>query len=167
MSAFLKLLYIRLRSYFPLMYAALFFVLAAAISYYVYSKMYLPSQQNKAFQDVANTSANGRTIVIYFFHVDWCPHCKRALPEWQTFSDQHDGTTVNGFKIECKDVDCTNDKDPNIKSVINQYSVSQYPTVIAVMPGPDGKELRVDFEAKVNKQNLEKFVNSAALESGM
>lgn len=168
MSAFLKLLYSRFRPFFPTIYAIVFAIVAVLASYYAYTYLYLPNQQEKQFKDVANSSPNGRIITIFMFHVDWCPHCKKALPEWQSFSDQYNGKQINGYQIECKNVDCTNDKDVNIKMLVDKYSLKQYPTVIAVIPGANGKELRVDYEAKVKKEYLEKFANSVALEnSGM
>lgn len=168
MSAFLKLLYVRFRPYFPMIYALLFAAIAVAAAYYAYNYLYLPGQKDKVFKNVANSSPNGRTITIFLYHVDWCPHCKKALPEWQAFSDVYNGKQINGYQIECKEVDCTNDKDPNIKLVVDKYSLKQFPTVIAILPGPDGKEMRVDYEAKVKKDYLEKFANSVALEnSGM
>ena len=168
MSAFLKLLYVRFRPYFPMMYAILFAIIAVVASYYAYNYLYLPGQKDKVFKNVANVSPNGRTITIFLYHVDWCPHCKKALPEWQAFSDVYNGKQINGYQIECKEVDCTNDKDPNIKLTIDKYSLKQFPTVIAILPGADGKEMRVDYEAIVKKDYLEKFANSVALEnSGM
>ena len=164
MSAFLKLLYSRFRSYFPMIYAIVMALIAVAASYYAYNYLYLPSQQSKVFKDVANSSPNGRTITVFFFHVDWCPHCKKALPEWRTFSDQYHDKQMNGYQIECKAVDCTKDKDPNIKLMVDKYEIKQYPTVIAVLPGPGGKEQRVDYEAKVKSDYLEKFVNSVSTE---
>jgi hypothetical protein len=44
-----------------------------------------------------------------------------------------------------------------VQAVMNKYGVKQYPTVIAVMGGSD---LRIDYEAKVKKEHLEKFVMS-------
>lgn len=157
-----------MRAYKPMLYATIFAVLVVGICYYVYKNLYLPSQKNKPFQNVANSGPNGRTITIFFFHVDWCPHCKKAQPEWQAFSDQYNGKQINGYQIECKDVDCTNDKDPNIKLVVDKYSVKQYPTIIAILPGAGGQEMRVDYDAKVKKDYLVQFATSVAVEnSGM
>jgi len=145
-------------------------ILFGFLSKYAYDKYYAANYEdgNKDFTDVANANMREKELSVYFFYVDWCPHCKKALPEWQAFSDVYNGKQINGYQIECKDLDCTNDKDPNIKLVIDKYSLKQFPTVIAVLPGPDGKEMRVDYEAKVKKDYLEKFANSVALEnSGM
>jgi len=165
MSAFIDLLYVRFKKYLPMVYGTLLFVLVAGISYYVYYRYYLPSKTEKVFKDVANANPTGRAITIFMFHVDWCPHCKKATPEWQMFSDQYNNSSLNGYKIECRDVDCTNSDDPVVKSMVEKYSLKQYPTVIAVVPGNDGKETRVDYEAKVKKQYLDQFVSSLTTEN--
>jgi len=165
MSALLDLLYFRFKRYLPIVYGTLLFAIAVAVCYYVYKYIYLPNKDEKKFKDVANANPYGRTITIFMFHVDWCPHCKKALPEWQMFSDQYNHKSLNGYQIECKDVDCTNSDDPTVKSLVDKYSLKQYPTVLAILPGPNGKENRVDYEAKVKKQYLDQFVSSLTTEN--
>ena len=87
------------------------------------------------------------------------------MPEWQMFSNQYNGTPLNGYQIECKHIDCTKSEDPTVKNLVDKYSLKQYPTVIAVVPSSDGKETRVDYEAKVKKEYLDKFVISLTTES--
>jgi thiol-disulfide isomerase/thioredoxin len=165
MSAFFNLLFVRLKPHLRKIIAILTIAIVFGIVYYAYNKIYLPKKQNKLFQDVANAPPTGRTITVMMFHVDWCPHCKRAMPEWNMFSGEYDGKQVNGYKIDCKEYDSTNAEDPKIKRLLDEYKIKQYPTVIAVVPTPDGKEQRVDFEAKVTKNNLETFVISVATEN--
>lgn len=165
MSALLNLLYFRFKRYFPTIYTALAIVLVVAVCYYVYQYIYLPKKETRVFQDVANASTSGRTITIFMFHVDWCPHCKKALPEWNMFSEQYNGKGSNGYQIECKAVDCTNSDDPEVKGLIDKYSLKQYPTIIATIPGPGGKETRVDYDAKVKKTYLDQFISSLTTEN--
>ena len=165
MSAFLNLLFMRMKRYNRMIFGVLAVLLVIGVIYYAYTAIYLPKKQNKVFQDVANANPNGRVITIMMFHVDWCPHCKRALPEWNMFSADYNGRQVNGFKIECKEYDATNAEDPKISRLLDEYKIKQYPTVIALVPSPDGKDQRVDFEAKVSKKNLETFTISVATEN--
>ena len=165
MSALLNLLYVRFRRFLPMIYIALLFVLAIGVGYYVYTNIYLPNKKDAVFKDVANSNPVGKTITIYMFHVDWCPHCKKAMPEWQMFSDQYNSTSLNGFQIECREVDCTKSEDPKVKSMVDKYSLKQYPTILAVVPGNKGKETRVDYDAKVKKQYLDQFVMSLTTEN--
>lgn len=120
--------------------------------------------KDQVFKDVANSNPNGRLITVYMFHVDWCPHCKKAMPEWDLFSDHYNTTSLNGYQIECRDVDCTNTDDPVVKRLIEKYELKQYPTIIGVMPDSKGKDTRVDYDAKVKKQYLDKFLTSLTTE---
>jgi thiol-disulfide isomerase/thioredoxin len=165
MSAFLNLIFVRLRPLLIKLIPVIFIAVILGVVYYAYNKIYVPKKQNKKFQDVANANPTGRTITVMMFHVDWCPHCKRALPEWNMFSTEYNGKQVNGYKIECIEYDSTNADDPKIKRLLDEYKIKQYPTVIASVPSADGKDLRVDFEAKVSKKNLETFVVSVATEN--
>jgi hypothetical protein len=87
------------------------------------------------------------------------------MPEWQMFSDRYNKTSLNGYQIECRDVDCTKSEEPAIKSMIDKYGLKQYPTVLAIVPSQDGKETVVEYEAKVKMPYLEKFVTSITMES--
>ena len=148
-----------------MVYGALLLGLVVVICYYVYNNIYLPKIGNSVFNDVANANTTGRTIMIFMFHVDWCPHCKKALPEWNMFSDQYNGKSLNGYQIDCKEVDCTNTDDPNVKNLVDKYSLKQYPTILAILPSANGKETRVDYDAKVKKEYLDKFVASLTVET--
>ena len=164
MSAFLNLLYSRFKQNVQMLYAAIAFIVIFSAAYYIYNYIYVPNQKNAQFSNVANANPNGQVVTIYMFHVDWCPHCKKAMPEWQMFSDEYNGKVLNGFQISCIDVDCTDTSDAKVKAATDKYSVKQYPTIIAVVPGQGGKENRVDYDAKVKKANLEKFVMSVSTE---
>lgn len=165
MSVFLNLLYSRFKSYLPFVYVAIAILLVVLISTYVYKTVYLPKKEQRKFQDVANASPTGREITVYMFHVDWCPHCKKAMPEWNMFRDQYNGKQVNGYRISCIDLDCTKADDPKIKAAMDKYDIKQYPTVIALVPGANGTETRVDYDASVKSKNLEKFVVSVSTDN--
>jgi thiol-disulfide isomerase/thioredoxin len=138
-------------------------IIFSIAGYYAYKWYVLPIFE-EGF-DQANANARKGEAQVLFFHADWCPHCKKALPEWKIFSDQYDGTTLNGYQIECKEVDCTKSDDQNIKNMLDKYGLKQYPTIIAMVPSSSGKDKRVDYDAKVKKEYLDKFVTSLTLES--
>jgi thiol-disulfide isomerase/thioredoxin len=118
-------------------------------------------QKNLKFKDVANNGNRSSEIEIKMFHVDWCPHCKKALPDWQSFCDTYNGQNVNGFIIRCnRDGDnCTDDKDENINNIIKEYKIDSFPTVILLKEGE-----RYDFDAKITKNALDQFVHSVTNE---
>jgi thiol-disulfide isomerase/thioredoxin len=57
--------------------------------------------KDKDQKNISNANRRIQTAVIYFFHADWCPHCKKALPIWQEFVSKYDQTNVNGLIINC------------------------------------------------------------------
>jgi thioredoxin-like negative regulator of GroEL len=139
--------------YYKYILAAVIFVIFVYIGNYAYNEYYLKPNQNRLYSDVAN--ANRRTeVIIYFFHVDWCPHCKKAQPEWNKFADQYDGKEVNGYIIKCKDIDCTQETS-DVSRVINQFKIESYPTVKMVKD-----EKTIEFDARINQNTLDKFVNT-------
>ena len=161
MSSLVQFIASRLRPMFPRILMAVVAIGIAVGLYYLYQ--YTKTQdKERQLKDIANANPNGHTVSIMMFHVEWCPHCKKALPEWNAFKDEYDGKQVGGYMVECKDMDCTNNKDPAIKSILEKYSVEQFPTIKGILAGKDGVETTVDFDAKVSKQNLEQFVISVA-----
>ena len=131
---------------------------------FIISSIYIVSQflnrkvdNSKKFDDVANIGNSVNIIEIMMFHVDWCPHCKKALPDWQPFCDNYNNKLINGYTIVCNrdGTNCTDDTDPIIKNIIDKYKIESYPTIIMMK---DGK--RYDFDARVTKSALEQFVDS-------
>jgi thiol-disulfide isomerase/thioredoxin len=145
----------------PALIGVIVFLLIAWGLYTLYTSTSKQAAQQQ-LQDISNANPNGKTIVIYMFHVDWCPHCKKAMPEWKQFVDEYNGKLIGGYTIECKDVDCTDSKSATIKALTDKFEVTQFPTIKGVMPDEKGKEITVDYDAKVKKTNLEQFVLSMA-----
>ena len=65
---------------------------------------------------------------VYFFYVDWCPHCKTAKPKVQEFKSKNSHVNV-------KEVNCEKDKE-----LARKFNVRAYPTVYMVK-GEDKTEL--------------------------
>lgn len=143
--------YIRPYYYYVLAIIVLIIFLFAAN--YAYNKYYTTINNNK-FKDVANTNRRTKEAQVYFFHVDWCPHCKKALPDWNQFTSQYNGKEVNGYIIKCIDLNCT-DETGDVTSAINKYSIESYPTVKLVKD-----EQTIDFDSKITSTALEQFVNT-------
>ena len=131
-----------------------FFILFAVVGYLAYSRFFPTIEQNK-FKDVANANRRNKDVSILFFHVDWCPHCKTAQPEWNRFVSQMNGKEVNGYVVNCVDMDCTNDKDSSISSMINKYNIESYPTIKMLKD-----ESVIEFQSKITTETLNAFVNS-------
>jgi thiol-disulfide isomerase/thioredoxin len=139
--------------YISVIFVLIVFLIASFFLYRQFSKDNL--SQTKKFEDVANNGSRMNEITVRMFHVDWCPHCKTSLPEWQAFCDQYNGTKVNGYLIVCDRMgdNCTDDKNLRIKGMLDNYNITSFPTVFALK---DDK--RYDFDSKVTKGSLDQFV---------
>jgi thiol-disulfide isomerase/thioredoxin len=107
--------------------------------------------------DMANDSQreDGIELSVYFFRADWCPHCKKAEPEWNSFSQTNNGKILQGYKINCVDVNCTNEEDSDVTTYINKFNIQGYPTIKMIK---DGKT--IDFESRITTSSLNTFLES-------
>ena len=141
------------RPYYYYIIAIIVLIIFIIGANYAYTTFYTNKKNNK-YSDVANSGRINKEAQVYFFHVDWCPHCKTALPEWTKFKSQYDGQEKNGYVIKCIDYNCT-EEDPAIVQVINRYNIESYPTVKLVKD-----ESTIDFDSKITATTLEQFVNN-------
>lgn len=148
------ILYDKIKPYVrPIMILALI-ILFSIISYYAYQQYYVKPKKHKEVQNAANSTYNNK-IYIHYFHVDWCPHCKKADPEWASFSEKFHDKVVNGYTIKCIDDNCTNDEDDTVSTKIQKYNIESYPTIKMEKDGQI-----IDFDAKITSSALGKFVDS-------
>lgn len=131
----------------------LIFIIISVLAYQYYAKKDTPQQQQ--FKDIANSDRRDKEVNIIFFYVDWCPHCKTSKPEWNSFKNDYDGQTINGYIVKCMDINCTQDNDPKIVNYIQEFQIDGYPTIKLV-----NGDTKVDFQARVTKKNLESFMYS-------
>ena len=124
------------------------FIIGTYVLYRVYKLIFKKSK-------VVEKYGNALETKVLMFHVDWCPHCKKATPEWNLFKSEYNNKSINSRKLTVIDYDLTNSSDPNNKKLIEKYNIEGYPTVI-LDTGDDYKELDV----KVTKDNLVNFVKS-------
>lgn len=134
--------------------AVIIFGYAASYGYKAY---FIKKQENK-FADVPNSNRRLKEVSVMFFHVDWCPHCKKALPEWNNFKKQFNDKEVNGYVVKCTDIDCT-DETSDIQNMMNKYNIESYPTVKMIKDNNT-----IDFDSKISTNTLEHFVNSMLME---
>tara|TARA_X000000950_G_C13542619_1_gene508211 strand:+ start:181 stop:657 length:477 start_codon:yes stop_codon:yes gene_type:complete len=129
-----------------ILFILIIFAFAGYYGYYWYAQSTI---ENLNAEDVANNNRRISEATIMFFYADWCPHCKKAKPEWERFSSEYDNKEVGFYKIKCEMVDCTS--GDNYK--IQEYSIDGYPTVFLLK---DNK--RVDYDARITEPNLAQFV---------
>jgi thiol-disulfide isomerase/thioredoxin len=121
-------------------------------AYYVYSK-YKNNLTNNKFTDVAN-AGKSEEATVFMFHVNWCPHCKKAMPAWESFKNSYDGNIVNGYKVKCVDIDCTKETS-DVTAFVQKYSIESYPTVKMIK----GNQV-IEFDSKITENTLGKFVET-------
>jgi len=124
------------------------------VSYYYMTNRFNiePMEQNN--KDVANALDREKEAVIYFFHVDWCPHCKTALPKWEDFKGTHNNKVFNGYRLKCQDIDCT-EETADTALLIKQFSIDSYPTVKMIRDSTT-----IVFDSRISTSALGSFVET-------
>lgn len=101
----------------------------------------------------------------------------KAQPEWDNFKNQYHNTVVNGYLLQCYDINCTDDNgdeviqydnssdvlittniEPTpikISELIKKYEIDSYPTIKLTKD-----DIVVEYDAKITKDSLTKFINS-------
>ena len=80
---------------------------------------------------------------VYFFYVDWCPHCTTAKPKVKEFKSQNPNVNV-------KEVNCEKDKE-----TAKKFNVRGYPTVYLVK----GEE-KTELDEGISVASLNKLVRN-------
>lgn len=176
----LTYIYEKTKYYHNSLFIVFLIIMFLGVGTWVYRNYFRKVEEGKKFTDVANATDRNNIVEIYFFFVDWCPHCKTAKPEWDQFKREHNGKKHNGSVIKCYDINCTEDngeqvitmdrsdpKNPEttglkptpvrISDLIRKHKIDSYPT-IKLMKG----DTVVDFEAKITEASLTKFIDSVA-----
>lgn len=162
MARVLDLFSYKLKPYATIIMVVVLIIIFIVASYYGFKKLYKEKHTSTDYSNSHNqNSAGTKTITIYYFFADWCPHCKKTRGDWNAFASDYNGKVVNGYNIICHDEDCSNRDSPT--ELQTRYNAFQYPTVKAVKP--DGNdEIEIMFDSKISKTNLEKFVDSICKE---
>ena len=125
-------------------------------SYYAYTTWYISAIDKQNITDVANLPpGNGQDVIIYFFFANWCTFCNAVKGDWQQFQDNYNGKMVNGYKIQCIPMDCSDKDSSTVATAKAKYGITEYPTVIMVK---DGKI--IDFDAKITQNSLSSYVSN-------
>lgn len=163
-----------LRPYANIIIAVFVFIIFVTFGFYAYNQYYVPYSQKQVLADMANSNGRKKIANIYFFYVDWCPHCKTAKPEWNTFKLQYNNVEKNGYIINCYDINCTEDNGTiniidmpadatglvkttptKIADLIRKYNIEAYPTI--KMTKDDNT---IDYDAKITSDHLDQFIES-------
>lgn len=126
-------------------------VLFISVCIYVYNS-YVEPRLNPSY--VANkefVEDDTKEAELLFFYTDWCPYCKKAKPVWNELKEKYQNEPINNTKVYFKEIDC----DQNEK-MADEYNIEGYPTIKLIKDGEV-----VEYDAKPNLENLEKFLHTA------
>lgn len=127
-------------------------VLCGVVAYFVYKNYFLPQAKPSYIENNEYEQKDEVGIAtIYLFYTTWCPHCKKAKPEWEKFKNEYNERIINGKTLQFEEVDC--DKDEETAS---RFNVEGYPTVKLVI----GEQI-IEFDAKPTYDTLVQFVESS------
>lgn len=101
---------------------------------------------------------SGKTIIVYFFTADWCPHCRNAKSSIDDFERDYNNKQISGKTILISRVDCTDSEVDAVAKQISDFGVTSFPTVKI----KDSSGNTFEFDAKITKENLVGFVESVA-----
>ena len=152
MAKFTEVVHKLVRPYYNYMIVLVSLIIFSMFGMLAYRRYY--KNKMNAESDVANANRRRKDMFVYMFHVDWCPHCKNALPEWNTFKKLYDNKDTNGYRVKCVDVDCTKETS-DVAHYINTYDIESYPTVKMVK---DNKT--IEYDSPIKSEYLEHFVNT-------
>jgi thiol-disulfide isomerase/thioredoxin len=157
MAGFVEVVTKFFRPYKRIILVIFILIIFIIVGVYGYRRFYSVPEKTRDFKDVANANRRNPQIQIYLFWADWCPHCKKAKPEWVAFSQEYNGKIVNNYEIQTTDIDCSdpNGQDPQVQNMLAEYRVNSYPTIIALKDSQV-----VGFDAKITKSSLDQFVES-------
>lgn len=92
---------------------------------------------------------------VVLFTVDWCPYCKKAKPIWDEFEQEYTDKNINGYTVKFRTVNCTDEKNEDVKNILNQYKIEGFPTIKLL------KDDQVyNYDAKPTKESLEEFLTT-------
>ena len=95
-----------------------------------------------------------KDVELMLFTVDWCPHCKTAIPEWEQVKEVYEGKSLNGYNIIFTEVNCTSES-PDVEKMMNEYKIEGYPTIKMLKDGQV-----IEYDAKPTKETLIKFIDT-------
>jgi len=132
----------------------IFISLLIGATLYVYYTYVAPRMNpnfvaNKEFTDVDPYEPDAK---IMFFYVNWCPHCKEALPIWHKAKELYHGSKINNRLIYFEEIDCEEDSE-----TADDMKIKGYPTIKLVKGG--GEEV-IEYDAKPSVKTLEEFLNT-------
>jgi thiol-disulfide isomerase/thioredoxin len=121
------------------------------IAFYIY-KTYISPRINPSYVENKEilTEEAQKEAVLYFFYTTWCPHCKKAKPEWQKIKDEYQDKPINNTRVIFREVDCDKEEE-----VADKFKVDGYPTIKLIKD-----DQIIEYDAKPNYETLVQFLHT-------
>ena len=74
------------------------------------------------------------------------------------WNKKYNGKIINGYELVVKKVDCSDDKNEQVKMVQDKFQIDGYPSIKLIKQNET-----VDFDAKPDKVNLEEFLDKVLM----
>jgi thiol-disulfide isomerase/thioredoxin len=136
--------------------AAIVIVLGSIV---VYKLAILPFFKNRYNNENNELKTKNEVLHLHLFHVDWCPHCKTAIPKWDAIKSEFENQLVNGYTVKFTDINCTDDDDENVSNILNKYNIDSFPTIIMLKENGEVST----FDAAVSEKSLTSFIQLNAV----
>lgn len=156
-----------LRKYGKYIGLALVLIVLLWLIYMVYNRFIKPNPKsntdegeyvpNREFVDSEYDSEKQAEVILFW--AGWCPHCKKAMPIWEEAKSKLNGRTINGFKVQFNDVDCTDEKDIEVKNQIKKFDIEGFPT-LKLIAGDEVDQKVWGYDAKISVEGIEEFIKS-------
>jgi thiol-disulfide isomerase/thioredoxin len=156
MAPFIEVLKKIIKPYYTYILIAVILIVFLVVANYAYNTFFVKPLEKKKdkYADVANANKRKSEVLIYFFNVDWCPHCKTAKPEWDSFAKLYDNKEIKEYVIKCINYNCT-EENSEVTSMINKFNIESYPTIKMLKDNQT-----IEFDSKITEYTLEQFINT-------
>jgi thiol-disulfide isomerase/thioredoxin len=105
------------------------------------------SSSNDPSSSKSSSDLEDNIAILYFFYTDWCPLSKKALPEWNAFKEDTNGS-FDGVSVSFQEVDCDKETD-----IADNFNIVGYPTIKL-----EYKNKTYEYDAKPDRKILNKFL---------
>lgn len=121
------------------------------VAIYVYMTYVAPKMNPQYIENKEIVEDTGsKSAEIYLFYTEWCPHCKKAKPEWQKFKENYENKTINNYILYFREVDCEKDE-----KTADEFNIEGYPTIKLIKDGQV-----IEYDAKPEYSTLEEFIHT-------
>ncbi len=130
-------------------------ILLVCLGYYAY-KNYTDGKTafNANREHMPKDLNSNKEATLMLFYVDWCPHCVKAKPEWESLKAEYDGKSINGYTLSFVEYNCTTETD-EISQMIDKYNIEGYPTIKLLKDNQV-----IEYDAKPTKETMVQFLTT-------